>query len=192
MTLELFQNDKSYPHYLKKHLWCVLLYIVSLSLWHSSGNLASEQMLNRDFLTHWFLTVKTESQWLICTFLFFLFCFLSPVVLLCKLALRSCKVRPVHGPWLHAWPERCGRCTQTCPRQWWSPAAHAAAGLVSAHPSACPNAAWQTCLWSFRSLCRSAGCRARCAQERSQSPFGKAWQGSSGWMAATGSGRTQS
>lgn len=116
----------------------------------------------------------------------------SLVSLLCELALRKYKVRQEREPWPHAWPERCGRCTRTCPHQRWSPAAHAKAGPLSAHRSVCLNAAWQRCLWSFRPLYRSAGCPAPYALGRRQLPCGKVWQESWGWRAETGSGRTRS
>lgn len=106
--------------------------------------------------------------------------FLSLVVLLCELALRKRTVKQEREPWPRAWPERCGHCTRTCPHRRWSPEARAQTGPVSAHPSVCLNAAWRTCLWSFRPLCRSASCPARCALGRRRLPCGKVWQESWG------------
>lgn len=107
-------------------------------------------------------------------------------------SLRSYKMKRGRAPAPRAWPGRSARCTRTCPHPRWPPGVRAEAGPVSARRSACPNAASRRSLWSSPPLYRNAGCPARCVPGRRRSPCGRAWRGSWGWRAGTGSGRTWS
>lgn len=105
---------------------------------------------------------------------------------------RNYKVTRARAPAPRAWPERCARCTRTCPRPRWPPGVREEAGPGWAHRSACLNAASWRSLWSSPPRYRSAGCPGPCVPGRWPSPCGKAWRGSWGWTAGTGSGRTWS